>query len=118
MKATKGRFLLGRYAVRLTLSRSSRSPAGPTATEMRNEYSVGEDGSVELFEFRDPDPDDAVDVEDETDEPLETEPLDVVGDRALVLVPPVVADEVALVDDVVVSFALLGSDMKCLRNGS
>jgi len=105
--------------VRLTLSRSVRSPAGPTATEIRNEYSVGF-GVADALEFPDPDPEDVVDVVDgDTVELPEMEPPDVDEDeRLLVLVVPAVVDDVALDGDVVVNLALLGSAMKCRRNGS
>ena len=68
-----------------------RSPAGPTATETRNEYKVGEAGfpAVELFELPDPDPLDGVDVVDaDTVELPETEPPDGEDDRPLELVVP------------------------------
>ena len=56
-------------------------------------------------------------VDADTVELPETEPPEG-EDRPLELVPPVVVDDVTLDDDVVVSLALLGSAMKCLRNGS
>jgi hypothetical protein len=49
----------------------------------------------------------------------DTDPLDVADvERPLVLDVPAVLDDVTLGDDVVVSLALLGSVVKCLRNGS
>jgi hypothetical protein len=57
-------------------------------------------------------------VDGDTVELPDTEPLDVADvDRPLVLDVPVL-DAVTLGGDVVVSLALLGSVVKCLRNGS
>jgi hypothetical protein len=58
-------------------------------------------------------------VDGDTVELPDTEPLDVADvERPLVLDVPAVLDDVALGDDVVVSLALLGNVVKCLRNGS